>query len=840
MKMLEHARDYLIDYAQNSKCTAWVAKIIMSFLSKNKENFINDLAKELIGMGICDTENVEVENIENNTAIVVIKEMTHISGVNALAPNQRIKFCENINVIYGLNGTGKSSYFRILNEMVGGMRETPILLNVYEDKPQDISVKLKYTINGNLNDKVWDGQQRAIKEINPVRVFDSKYTDSMLHKRESDEFVITPYGLNAFEELNEYIEAIVSKAEEIVIGEENALPIIEWDLICEDSKALFNYDKFSDDNIREISDVFEKLDKIDFEKSISEIKSDISKIQTQNPEDKLKLEESKSQMYEKLITRITKLDEEVKENQHNTLKIIDGYLLNKAKSDEFRKQIEVLNTIPGVDSDEWKIFVSAGLNYVSKLKMDDECPYCHRSYDDKSLSLVKAYAEFIGNDAEKQLNDMIKKLADKRDDIYQWNVEIVTDEKEIDKNISELLINYMEHIKKIKQNLLANIDKKKTDKLDIPKINVLLSAISEQNEKCKKSITLLSDASAQKSMKLQENIEKLTVLTSDKSLEQQKDNLLLLIQKKNVIATQKDQIREVTKVKTGFSNLSKKAHQELITDQLQSVFTKILQELTQKPIKVELKGKNNAGKQQTELAIRNKRDITSILSEGEQKAVALALFLAEIKISCNKSTIILDDPVNSFDHRIIGAFTEQIMDLENQLIIFTHNRLFLDSIETTSKGHVCKGIDSACNKKKGKHIFLYETQSEGSSRKGVIAEKAKETSKMFLDRAEEKLSKSPLVGRSEVCVNIRQAIEEIIDESVFNGQVPNKFSNKNRRINWDELKKLNPDEELIEKLHTIHGRCSGGELHLGTEREENPVEVDELRNMCNTLKQYIK
>lgn len=840
MKMLENARDYLIDYVQNSKCTAWVAKIIISFLSKNKEEFINDLAKELIGIDICDTSSAEVENIENNTTTVVIKEMTHISGVNALAPNQRIKFCENVNVIYGLNGTGKSSYFRILNEMVGGMRETPILLNVYEDKPQEISVKLKYTNDGNPNDKIWDGQQRAIKEINPVRVFDSKYTESMLHKRESDEYVIMPYGLSAFEELNEYIETIISKAEEMVFGEENTLPIIEWDLICEDSKRLFDYDKFSDDNIREINGVFEKLDEIDFEKSISEIESDISKIQAQNPEDKLKLEENKSQMYERLITRITKLDEEVERNQHNTLEIIDGYLLNKAKSDKFREQIEVLNAIPEVDSDEWKTFVTAGLNYVSKSKMNNECPYCHRLYDDKSLSIVKAYAEFINNDAEKQLNDMVKKLSDMRDGISQWNVEIVMEERELDKNICELLINYMGYIKKVKQHLLVNIDKKKTDKIDIPKIDVLLSEISEQNAKCKESIVLLSDASVQKSTKLQENTEKLTALTSDRSLEKQKDNLLMLIQKKNVIATQKDKIHEVTKVKASFSNLSKKAHQELITDQLQSVFTQILQELIQKPIKVELKGRNNAGKQQTELVIRNKKDVTSILSEGEQKAVALALFLAEIKISCNKSTIILDDPVNSFDHRIIGAFTEQIMDLENQLIIFTHNRLFLDSIETTSKGHVCKGIDSACNKKKGKHIFLYETQSEGSSRKGVIAEKAKETSKMFLDRAEEKLSQSPLVGRSEVCVNIRQAIEEIIDESVFNGQVPNKFSNKNRRINWDELKKLNPDEELIEKLHTIHGRCSGGELHLGTEREENPVEVDELRNMCNTLKQYIK
>ena len=119
------------------------------------------------------------------------------------------------------------------------------------------------------------------------------------------------------------------------------------------------------------------------------------------------------------------------------------------------------------------------------------------------------------------------------------------------------------------------------------------------------------------------------------------------------------------------------------------------------------------------------------------------------------------------------------MDLDNQLIIFTHNKLFLDSIETTAKAHVCKTIDSACNKNKGKHIFLYETQSEGISRKGVIAQKSKEDANLFLSRAEEKLNQSPLEETNAVCANLRQAIEEIIDEVVFNKLSPNKFSNKN-------------------------------------------------------------
>ena len=241
-------------------------------------------------------------------------------------------------------------------------------------------------------------------------------------------------------------------------------------------------------------------------------------------------------------------------------------------------------------------------------------------------------------------------------------------------------------------------------------------------------------------------------------------------------------------------------------------------------------------KEQTELSIKNNKKVSNILSEGEQKATAISLFLAEINISENKSTIIFDDPVNSLDHKIIATFTDEVMDLDNQIVIFTHNKLFLDCIETTQKGHICKGIDSACAKTRGKHIFLYETSSEGQSRKGVVAEKKKRDSNYYLSKAENYLSASPFTEVEATCSCIREAVENIIDEIVFNGLIPNKFSNKNGRINWDELKKLNPDAELIDKIHTIHGRCSGGELHSGTEREENPVDAEELRIMCSDLR----
>jgi hypothetical protein len=50
------------------------------------------------------------------------------------------------------------------------------------------------------------------------------------------------------------------------------------------------------------------------------------------------------------------------------------------------------------------------------------------------------------------------------------------------------------------------------------------------------------------------------------------------------------------------------------------------------------------------------------------------------------------------------------------------------------------------------------------------------------------------------------------------------FSNKNNSgIKWRELKGLKNDSNIIDKLKTIHGRVSGGEMHNGTENEEQLI-----------------
>ena len=64
-----------------------------------------------------------------------------------------------------------------------------------------------------------------------------------------------------------------------------------------------------------------------------------------------------------------------------------------------------------------------------------------------------------------------------------------------------------------------------------------------------------------------------------------------------------------------------------------------------------------------------------------------------------------------------------------------------------------------------------------------------------------------------------------------------KYSTKSSRINWEGLKSITSDSAVIDILKDVHGRCSGGELHNGMERNENPVEKADIQEMVNKLKE---
>jgi len=72
-----------------------------------------------------------------------------------------------------------------------------------------------------------------------------------------------------------------------------------------------------------------------------------------------------------------------------------------------------------------------------------------------------------------------------------------------------------------------------------------------------------------------------------------------------------------------------------------------------------------------------------ILSEGEQRAIAIASFLAEVNMGGGQGGIVFDDPVSSLDHRRRGYVAKRLVQeaIKRQVIVFTHDLYFMCLLE---------------------------------------------------------------------------------------------------------------------------------------------------------------
>ena len=74
---------------------------------------------------------------------------------------------------------------------------------------------------------------------------------------------------------------------------------------------------------------------------------------------------------------------------------------------------------------------------------------------------------------------------------------------------------------------------------------------------------------------------------------------------------------------------------------------------------------------------------SQILSEGEARVIAIAGFLAELRLAPNANAVVFDDPVSSLDHvfsrRVAARLAKE--GVQRQVIIFTHNIALLMEIK---------------------------------------------------------------------------------------------------------------------------------------------------------------
>ncbi|MFI5298650.1 MAG: chromosome segregation protein SMC [Polyangiales bacterium] len=106
---------------------------------------------------------------------VRVVELSAIDGVNALPAGARLAFgaC-SLAVVYGPNGSGKSSFARLLKQLCGSSTRTEILADVFGDSAPAPSATVRLLRDGTESDVPWTPASGVVPHLRHVHVFDGR------------------------------------------------------------------------------------------------------------------------------------------------------------------------------------------------------------------------------------------------------------------------------------------------------------------------------------------------------------------------------------------------------------------------------------------------------------------------------------------------------------------------------------------------------------------------------------------------------------------------------------------------------------------------------------------
>lgn len=830
-----HAKDYLSEFANNKP--EWLKALIKDAIETNgsiEELRINEIFDNLLNGTPLQVQTHNLSSAQQSSQKLLFESLTHVSGVNALCENQTIKFSPDVTVLYGLNGSGKSGYFRILNNISGGVHKE-IKPNIYisDGLKKDINVSIKYE-HGNSHKQYSLADSHAThSDFYGVKVFDSSYLNGLLQTKNPDETIIFPLGLHLFGCIAKILDTYTAKINEQIELTKASLPVIQTEELSDSVRNKFvNREDFS---VSERKVLTEKKPFSDTENNLLiEKENELKQLQQNNVQDTINLRTKQNKELSTFVDKLNSVIQDLKYYGEELANALTAFEFAKNKNESARQRSEVLKCLPKSDTQEWKSFILAGHNYSALCDQENpkRCPYCHQELrTDEAISIIDAYTDFLSDTSEKELNEASKKLSSIRSKIEKLDVAItLTDE------VKSVIKESVELQKKIEQlstykTLLKSVIS--AEKIQMPSVNFSaeLEILDNKKKEHVTAIEKLNASKVEKEKKVEELRKEIAHLKEYRSISKQikdikkyfsiHDKIKAIESKKS--ATKTNQI----------TSLANQAQKDLLTNTLKTNFEKELKALGRQKLNVELEVINGSkGKCNTQLKLTGNNSVLEILSEGEQKAVALAMFFAEIQDE--NYPIILDDPVTSLDHEIAGMLSKRLLDFSNQVIVFCHNRLFLDGFETSKNNHVCKNFDSCGHgSNKGKHIFIYQIYGDGAE-KGILTNYKGDNSDSLIKEVNKRLSKRPFEDSYGVSILLRRAIEKIIDEEVFKHQLPPRVSNKNSRIIWEELKNINSKPDLVDRLRTVHDATSE-ENHVGTASSENPITVDKLKDLSDEL-----
>ena len=621
---------------------------------------------------------------------MTVKKLSGIVGVNALAPDATLEFSpDGITVIYGLNGAGKSGFMRIFKQLSGSPFEEPIQPNVFK-KGTSEKPSCRFVINEDGQEKEFCCNLSSGRKDSPLvncDVFDTRISNDYISKNNNVSY--QPFVFTVLAELANTADKIGKQIDQRIEAVSTTPVVIPKDFLGRDDIAWIQtisadtvfptqFESWTEDQQHTLNDISKQLDT---EKVASDLQLCRSQLGIIKP------------ILEDLVVANTAI---------KAPELAEAYTIY-VKAKQRLNAAEKLFTDTADDYDkvsvsiaDWKALWQAAQKYYNSIIFIDGakhfgeegtiCPLCHQLIPSKSISRFKSVNECVNGTcsadytkAQKALKMLLtavttrlyseKQIRDQLSSVFD------------DSEVSLIEASY----RTIGRNTPVDDVEAEYARIEIIDIDKAISLLSNRK-------TALD--SKQESLELALKDEGRAIL--QKQLADLKFNKWVS-ENETFIKTEIDKLRKKRELvntrplltTNKITNESNRLAGTLITDAYIERFTNELKKLAPK-IRVKLdKAPSQKGSTPYKVTIDTDSGIKckpeDILSEGEQRIVALAAFFADATGREAKTPIVIDDPISSLDINYESVATQRIVEmaLERQVIVFTHRISMLTGIEET-------------------------------------------------------------------------------------------------------------------------------------------------------------
>lgn len=639
-------------------------------------------------------KHVAVAGFEAEAAPVTLASLGNVKNVSSLIENVTLNFpIEGLTAVYGDNGAGKSSYAKILKSACLTRGDIPVIsTNAFNPSAVPSQATLGISVDGApIVENIWTVGGEPNPELKSIRIFDSHSATNYISKTDSVEY--KPAEVKLLDELSRACQ-FVKGALTLEVVPFNR-PYIIPDLNPHSKVSTFcnSLATASEATLYAHCGGENELPEI------AQLEKDLAELNGKTPAQLKAFYATKLKHREPLLNFLNNLYEKLNDVNVTQIGVLYDDKLTKLKVAENVRQ-NTLNGLPikGIGNDAWKEMWNHAQNFIMGNGDDktfppvknEHCPTCLQPIGSQAAERMARFNDYITNQSQVDADKATAALILQVNLITQLSFDLKPYEgifEDIRQSAPDAIEQFNICIQQLfdrKNNLSSANPTFIHPALDMR----FLQRLSKQVETLKvRRDGVADDGTLAQMIKLSQV--RLMELEDRQRLSAHKDNILIEINRIKIFGCFNSALAttNLSLITRFISELAKTGSLGVIN----AAFTKELVALNFKSFDVETKTQGSAGQQKLTLQIsRNASKIGHIASEGEQKCIALAGFMAELTIDNRKSAIIFDDPVNSLDHKWRRKFAKRIADeaLHRQVIVLTHDLPFLMMLSEESSNPI--------------------------------------------------------------------------------------------------------------------------------------------------------